>query len=131
MMPITYLTVSDVMVIHQRMISEFGGDPGLRDRGLLESAVSMPRATFGGVQLHENISDMAAAYHFHLCKNHPFIDGNKRVAVAVAEILLLINGNELVASDQELEQLTMDVASGVLSKDEVLAFFAKHVVPAS
>ena len=127
-MAITFLSVADVLVIHHRMISEFGGDPGLRDRGLLESAVAMPRATFGGSPLHSNISDMAAAYHFHICRNHPFMDGNKRVAVAAAEVFLLLNDHELSASDEALEQLTMEVASGALSKAEVLAFFAEHVV---
>jgi death-on-curing protein len=127
-MPITFLAVADVIVIHHRMISEFGGDPGLRDRGLLESAVAMPRATYGGSLLHSNISDMAAAYHFHICGNHPFMDGNKRVAVAAAEIFLLLNDHELIASGEALEQMTMEVASGVLSKAEVLAFFGEHVV---
>ena len=109
------------------MIDEFSGDPGLRDRGLLESAVGMPRATFGGALLHRNIADMAVAYHFHICRNHPFVDGNKRVAVTAAEIFVRINNHELSASDEELEKLTMDVASGSLTKGEVLAFFEKHV----
>jgi death-on-curing protein len=127
MMAITFLTVADILHIHHRMISEFGGDPGLRDRGLLESAVGMPRAKFRGSLLHLNISDMAAAYHFHICGNHPFMDGNKRVAVAAAEVFLLINDHELIASDEALEQLTREVASGALSKAEVLAIFAEHV----
>lgn len=123
-----FLTVSDVLAIHQRVIEEFGGDPGLRDRGLLESAAAMPRSTFGGNFLHPQLSDMAAAYHFHFCKNHPFIDGNKRVAVTTAELFLLINDHELAASDEALEKLTVDVADGSRSKEQVLEFFAEHVV---
>ena len=110
------------------MIEEFGGDIGLRDRGLLESAVAMPQSTFGGEDLHAGVAEKAAAYHFHLCANHPFIDGNKRVAVAASEVFLLINGLELSASDDEIQELTLDVARSRLSKDQVIEFFAKFVV---
>jgi death-on-curing protein len=121
-----FIEVSDILVIHRRVVEAFGGDPGLRDRGLLESAVAMPRATFGGEFLHPRLSDMAAACHFHLCRNHPFLDGNKRVAVAAAEVFLLLNGHELTAPDEELLRMTIDVAAGTASKDEVLRFFAEH-----
>ncbi len=87
----------------------------------------MPQSTFGGVDLHVGLSEKAAAYHFHLCANHPFIDGNKRVAVAAAEVFLLINGQELSASDNEVGELTLGVATGRLSKDQVIEFFAKFV----
>jgi death-on-curing protein len=124
-----FLTVRDVRIVHQRVIDTFGGDAGLRDRGLLESAVAMPRAVFGGAYLHEGLAAMAAAYHFHLCRNHPFMDGNKRVALAVAELFLLLNGAELVANDDAVERLTMGVAAGTTGKDEVIAFFVEHVIP--
>lgn len=87
----------------------------------------MPQSTFGGVDLHVGLPEKAAAYHFHLCANHPFIDGNKRVAVAAAEVFLLINGHELSASDHDVEDLTLGVAAGRLSKDQVIEFFAKFV----
>lgn len=124
---VAYLSVAAVLEIHRRVIEEFGGDPGLRDRGLLESAVSMPQSTFDGVDLHAGIAEKAAAYHFHLCANHPFIDGNKRAAVTAAEVFLLINGHELSAGDREIEDLTMGVAAGRLSKEGVVAFFIRHV----
>lgn len=124
---VAYLSVAAVLEIHRRVIEEFGGDPGLRDRGLLESAVSMPQSTFDGVDLHAGIAEKAAAYHFHLCANHPFIDGNKRAAVTAAEVFLLINGHELSAGDSEIEDLTMGVAAGRLSKEDVVAFFIRHV----
>ena len=87
----------------------------------------MPQSTFDGVDLHAGIAEKAAAYHFHLCANHPFIDGNKRVAVTAAEVFLLINGHELSADDSEIEDLTMGVAAGRLSKEGVVAFFIRHV----
>jgi len=128
MQPFFFLSVDMVIQIHQRVIEEFGGDPGLRDRGLLESAVAMPQSTFGGKFLHIDLAEKAAAYHFHLCANHPFIDGNKRVAVAASEVFVLANGCELGASDDEIEEVTLGVAQGQAGKDEVIEFFKKHIV---
>ncbi len=124
---ILFLSVEAVLQIHSRVVEEFGGDPGIRDYGLLGSAVAMPQSTFAGEFLHSDIAKMAAAYHYHLCSNHPFLDGNKRVAVAASEIFLLLNGNELIASDNELEELTLGVARGQMSKEEVIAFFTRHL----
>jgi death-on-curing protein len=123
-----FLTTDAVLAIHTRMIEEFGGNPHVRDHGLLESAVAMPAARFGGEYLHDGLPAMAAAYLFHICKNHAFIDGNKRTAVATAEIFLRINGVRLAASDEQLEQLTVAVAEGSISKKEAVAFFEKHVM---
>jgi death-on-curing protein len=128
--PVVFLSVDVILKIHRRVIEEFGGDPGLRDRGLLESAVAIPQSTFGGVELHAGLPEKAAAYHFHLCANHPFMDGNKRVAVAAAEVFLLINGPELSASDNDVEELTLGLAAGRLSKDQVIEFFVKFVTEA-
>ena len=127
MQPPSFLSVEIVLQIHARVVEEFGGDPGLRDRGLLESAVAMPQSTFAGEFLHASLAEKAAAYHYHLCSNHPFLDGNKRVAVATAEVFLLSNGSELTASDDELEEMTLGVARGQLSKELVIAFFKQHV----
>ena len=124
---IQFLSVDEVLVIHQRGISEHGGSPELRDRGLLESAAAMPMARFGGQFLHEGIAGMAAAYLFHLCKNHPFVDGNKRVAVAATEVFITLNGYELAATNLELEVLTLGVADSSVSKEQALLFFRKHV----
>ena len=122
---VIFLSVHDVVEIHQRAIEAFGGDAALRDRGLLESAIAMPRATFDGTEIHTGLAQKAAAYHYHLCANHPFVDGNKRVAVTASELLLLINGQELSASDDEIVELTMGVASGRLSKAQVVEFFVR------
>lgn len=127
MRAIVYLTVEEVLAVHRRVIEEFGGDDGLRDRGLLESAVAMPRATFGGRALHPGIAAQAGAYFFHLCANRPFVDGNKRVAVASAELFLLLNARELNASDDDVEEVAMGVAARRISKAQVIAFFRSHV----
>ncbi len=75
MQPTAFLSVEVVLQIHARVVEEFGGDSGLRDRGLLESAVAMPQSTFSGEFLHVSVAEKAAAYHYHLCANHPFVDG--------------------------------------------------------
>ena len=129
MAPVVYLSVDHVLAVHSRVIEEFGGDAGIRDRGLLESAVAMPQATFGGQDLHSDLPTKAAAYQYHLCANHAFVDGNKRVAVTAAEVFLLLNSHELNATDEQLENLTLGVAGGSLSKDRVVAFFGEHVRP--
>ena len=123
-----FLEVDQVLEIHARMISEFGGDSGVRDRGLLESAVRIPQATFGGKLLHGSIPEIAAAYLFHLCMNHPFVDGNKRTALATAEVFLLLNESVLQAEDAAVEELTMAVAASRASKDEVTTFFRDNTI---
>ena len=123
-----FISVDDALTIHHRMIAEFGGDLGVRDRGLLASALAMPKATFGGDYLHTDPPSMAAAYHYHVCANHPFIDGNKRVALAVAEVFLRANGLQLEATDDELVDLTLGVASGTMGKRDVTRFYAAHVL---
>ncbi len=127
MSSVVFLSVEDVLEIHRRVIQEFGGSSGIRDRGRLEAAVAMPRSTFGGQELHRGLAEKAASYHFHLCVNHPFIDGNKRVAVVAAEVFLLINGHELVASDEDVANLTFGVAGGRLSKGDVTEFFGHSI----
>lgn len=122
-----FLSVEQVIAIHRRGIEQHGGTFELRDRGLLESAVATPTAQFGGEFLHAGLPAMAAAYLFHLCKNHPFVDGNKRVAVTAAEVFIELNGYRLEATDKQLESLTVGVADGSLSKREATTFFEKHV----
>lgn len=124
-----FLSIEDILSIHERMIEEFGGMPGIADRGLLESAVSMPTAGFAGEFLHKSLSAMAAAHLFHLCKNHPFFDGNKRVAVVAAEVFLNVNGMSLDVTNEELKELCLGVAAGETSKDQTVAFFEKHAGP--
>ena len=122
-----FLGAEDVLAIHRRVVVEFGGDPGLRDRGPLESAVAMPRAMFAGAYLHTDLPHMAAAYHYHLCANHPFVDGNKRVGLATAEVFLLANGHSLNATDDELVELTLGIACGTTGKEAVAEFYRERV----
>lgn len=121
-----FLSVDDVLAVHARVIREFGGAMAVRDSGLLESAVALPMARFGGSFLHAGIKDMAAAYLFHLCSNHPFVDGNKRTALAAAETFLLLNGFRLRASDPQVETLVLDLAAGRTSKAAVVRWFRAH-----
>lgn len=125
-----FLSIGQVLAIHRRMIEEFGGDPTVRDAGLLESAIAMPAAGMGGRFLHKGVAAMAAAYLFHLCRNHPFVDGNKRTALVAAEVFLVANGYRLAATNAELERLTLGVAACEISKAETVAFFRRHIVPA-
>lgn len=114
-----HLTVEIVLEIHQEAIDQFGGSTGLRDRALLESAVAAPQASFGGVSPYQDVVEVAAAYLFYLCSNHPFVDGNKRAALGACLVFLRLNHLEPTADGPEWEELTLAVAAGALSRDEV------------
>ena len=116
---ITFLSVDDVLLLHADTIDVDGGSQGVRDHGLLDAAVAMPRQQFGGAFLHEDLAAMAAAYLFHIAQNHPFIDGNKRAAVMSAIAFLLVNGIAPSIAPQELEVATLKVAAGELSKEKL------------
>ena len=121
-----FLTLEDALRVHSHQIDRYGGTHGVRDLGLLRSALEMPQTTFDGVFLHPTIFEMAAAYLFHLAQNHPFLDGNKRVALAVALVFLALNDVEVDAPDTELTGLVLRVATGAASKAEVAVFLQKH-----
>jgi death-on-curing protein len=125
-----FLTVEQVLAIHDRVIAEFGGDAALLDRGLLESAVAMPAARYAGAFLHPDLPTMASAYLFHLCRNHPFADGNKRTGLTSAEVFLLLNDHQLKATNRDIERLVLGIAEGRLSKDDATAFLRKHITEA-
>lgn len=121
-----FLTTDEVRTIHARSIDTFGGAHGLRDPGLLESAVAMPPASFGGQELHDSLHDKAAAYLFHLVQNHPGVDGNKRIGLAAALAFLQLNGVTVDATDDALVDLVLDVARGSADKARVSAFLLQH-----
>jgi death-on-curing protein len=121
-----FLSLDEVLEIHEQQIDRYGGSPGLRDAAGLESAVATPQATFGGEYLHTSIPAMAAAYLFHLCQNHAFIDGNKRVGANAAITFLLINGWEPTFSEEELIDVVLSVASSGLSKARLIEIFEDH-----
>jgi death-on-curing protein len=119
-----FLGVEDVLDIHEAQITEHGGSAEVRDPGLLASAVAMPSMGFGGEFLHDGPFAMAAAYLFHIVKNHPFVDGNKRTGLDAALTFLKLNGVELGEPDDErLYDATMAVAEGRMSKAELTDFF--------
>ena len=123
-----FVSKSMVLSIHARQIERFGGTPGVRDEGLLESALAQPQATFGGQFLHPTISEQAAAYLYHIAMNHPFIDGNKRTAFAVADTFLRLNGCTLNLTDDRAYDLVMQVARGTMTKEELSTEFESCIV---
>jgi len=114
-----HLTTDICIAIHEASIEKFGGTNGLRSMDLLESAVAAPQAAFGGTSTFEDLIDIAAAYLFYLCANHPFLDGNKRTALGACLVFLRVNGARTTPDSKEWETLTMEVASGSLSRAEV------------
>lgn len=122
-----FLSVDQVRTIHREMIARYGGLDGLRDHGLLEAAVAMPEQKYGGQYLHDGLPAMAAAYLFHLAKNHPFLDGNKRVALGAAIGSLRVNGVTVEADPDDLVTMTLKVAAGEVSKDALTAWLRELV----
>ncbi|MCW6049629.1 type II toxin-antitoxin system death-on-curing family toxin [Lyngbya sp. CCAP 1446/10] len=123
-----FISIDEVLELHEDQISSFGGTSGVRDEGLLESALAQPQATFGGQFLHPTISEQAAAYLYHIAMNHPFIDGNKRTAFAVADTFLRLNGWTLNLTDDRAYDLVMQVARGTMTKEELSTEFESCIV---
>jgi death-on-curing protein len=124
-----YLSLAEVLKLHDSIISETGGSHGLRDLGLLESALGQPQQTFGGEDLYPTLAAKATALGFSLIKNHPFVDGNKRVGHAALEAMLMLNGVELSASVDGSESEVLAVASGARTREEFQAWVEGHVSP--
>ena len=124
---ILYLSLEQVLRIHERQIEVFGGSLGLRDRGALEAAVARPSMTFGGEDLYPDLPSKSAALLHSLVANHAFVDGNKRIGAAAAELFLLVNGLKILASDDELEELTMQVAKGELEVEGITIWIRQRV----
>jgi len=117
----TFLSLDEVLALHADQIARYGGDPGLRDLGLLKSAVAMPQATFSGEWLHPTLQEMAAAYLFHIVRN-PFLDGNKRAGLISAIAFLGLNDLEIRAEPDELFELVTAAAQGRVDKAQVAVF---------
>jgi death-on-curing protein len=126
---VRHLTLGEIVVLHDRLIQAWGGAPGIRDLGALESATAPPRMTFGGEDLYPDLPAKAAALAFSLINNHPFVDGNKRIGHAALETLLVLNGFELDAGVDEAEAVVLEVASGWRNRDELLAWVRSRLVP--
>ncbi|MEH2417880.1 type II toxin-antitoxin system death-on-curing family toxin [Nostoc sp.] len=122
-----FISISQVVDIHQDEINSFGGTSGVRDEGLLDSALAQPQATFGGELLHPTIHEQAAAYLYHLAMNHPFIDGNKRTAFAVMDTFITLNGYSLNLSQEQAYNLVIRVVEKEIPKEELSAFLELHL----
>lgn len=123
-----FLTLDEVLALHAEQVERYGGSDGLRDLALLESALATPRATFGREYLHESLPEMAAASLFHLVRNHPFVDGNKRTGLAAAIAFLGLNGLWLDADPGELAEQVLGVARGTSTKADLAVYVRQNVV---
>ena len=126
-----YLSLGEIVDLHQALLEQTGGTTGIRDLGMLESALAQPRATFDGTDLHPTLVQKAAALGFSLTLNHPFVDGNKRVAHAAMEVFLLLNGIDLNAAIDEQERLMLDLADGRITRDQLILWLENHTEPRS
>jgi death-on-curing protein len=124
-----FLTYDRVIRIHIMQLELFGGAQGIRDPGLLDSALAMPRAGFGGHYLHEDLFEMAGAYLFHIAMNHPFIDGNKRTGFAAAHVFLKVNGIDLTFTVDQAYDLVIGVCEGTVTKGALAAALREHALP--
>jgi len=123
-----FLSLAEVLEIHQDQVTRYGGEQGIRDMGGLKSALGMPAATFGGEFLHPDIFGMAAAYLFHICQNRPFVDGNKRTGTVAALVFLDLNGYGFNAPEDDLTDVVMAVASGQMDKHELALFIRQWAI---
>ena len=124
-----FLTLDEALLIHADQIRRYGGSHGVRDVSLLSAALAMPEASLGGVYLHTSLAEMAAAYLFHITQNHPFLDGNKRAALATALAFVWLNGQRLEAGEAESTVLVMGVAAGRAGKAEAAVFISARLRP--
>ena len=125
-----FLTLDEVIVIHSNQLALYGGTAGIRDEGLLRSALAQPEASFGGQWLHDDLCSMAAAYGFHVIQNHPFIDGNKRVGAVCALHFLHLNQHTVQVADQmTYAAIILAVADGRASKADLADWFRQHLKP--
>ena len=122
-----HLTIEIVREIHWQAVKIFGGLHGIRDEALLASAVFAPQSSFGGKSPYVNLVDIAAAYLFYLGRNHPFLDGNKRTAMAAAVVFLRLNGFDPAADSDDWERLVLDVASGKIDREQTTGWLRKLV----
>ena len=128
MQPI-FLTLDEVLEVHRHQIEVYGGSYGIRDHGLLESAIAQPEASFGDEYLSKDLFEMAASYLFHIVQNHPFNDGNKRAGAMCAFSFLGMNDLRVIASSDDFEVLVMSTASGNTLKPPIAEFFRLNSVP--
>jgi len=121
-----YLSLAELLDLHQRVLAQSGGSPGLPRLPALESAIALPRQTFGGADLYPSLEEKAAILGFALIQGHPFVDGNKRVGHAAMETFLMLNGSQLTATTEEGEQAILGVAASRWQKEDLLAWVRQY-----
>ena len=126
-----YLTLSEVLELHRRVIELSGGAEGVHELAGVASAVAQPMMTFGGDELYPTLAQKAAALCFSLVLNHPFVDGNKRIGHAAMETFLVLNGHELSAAVDDSEQLFLQLAAGNVERDELVDWISSNIKPFS
>jgi death-on-curing protein len=124
-----YLALPEVVELHRRVLQATGGAPGIRDLGVLESAIAQPKATFNGVDLYPTLVEKAAALCLALVQGHPFVDGNKRVGHAAMETFLVLNSAELDAPIGDQEHVMLDLASGRIDRTQLAEWLRQHLTP--
>ena len=122
-----HLTLREILILHERIAADSGGGVGVRDLGLLESAIAQPKQTFGGGDLYPEVHDKAAALGFALISNHPFVDGNKRIGHAALETFLILNGHQLSADVNEQERVILAVASGEMTRERFTEWIRENM----
>ena len=122
------LSLTEVLELHRLILAQTGGSPGIRDLGMLQSALAQPQMTFAGAELYPTLEEKAAALCFSLVSNHPFVDGNKRVGHAAMETFLVLNGWELQVTVDLAEQIMLSLASGNLSREKLVEWIRDHLV---
>lgn len=122
-----YLTIEEVLRLHDRVIERTGGSAGVRDRGALESAVAQPQMTFSGDDLYPTLPEKAATLCFSLAMNHPFVDGNKRTAHAAMEVFLILNGFEIRSSVDDQEAMMLSLATGILKREGLTEWLEQQI----
>lgn len=127
--PVRYLALGEVLELHRRVVAQWGGAAGLRDLGALEGALAQPRQTYGGEELYPSLAEKAVALGFALVRNHPFVDGNKRVGHAALEVFLVLNGHELVADVDEAERIVLGVAASTVDRVTFVAWVRRSMRP--
>jgi len=120
-----YIRFEEVIDFHDRLIKKYGGHSGIRDLGLLISAINMPKQTFGGKDLHISVQEKALAYLYHIIKNHAFMDGNKRTGVFVFLVFLKRNNATYDFEGKELEEIAVAIADNKINKTDLAILFRK------
>lgn len=128
-MAVVFITLDEMLALHADQIDRYGGRSGVRSFELLQSAIAVPAATFESMFLHADVPEMAAAYLFHIVRNHPFVDGNTRTGLMAMLVFLGLNGLSLDAEPDQLVDLVTGVADGHTSKAEIAVFVKNHSRP--